>query len=88
MGLLSGLFHSAPKPPTPPDPNVVANAQNQQNQRAALYSAGLNRYTTNTPYGSQRYQITGTDPVTGAPTYEQNLSLKRVIARAWASIRR
>jgi hypothetical protein len=63
------------KPPPPPDPNAVANAQTGLNERSALYTAGLNRYTTNTPLGSQSYRITGTDPITGAPNYEQNVSL-------------
>lgn len=75
MGLLSGLFGSGPKAPPPPDPYRVAGAQTDLNRDTAAYNAALNRVNTTTPFGSQSYRITGTDPSTGAPIYEQNISL-------------
>lgn len=62
-------------PPPPPDPYQVAGAQTQQNRDAALYNAALNRVNTYTPLGSQTFNITGTDPRTGAPIYEQRIEL-------------
>lgn len=63
------------EPPQAPDPNQVAAAQTEQNQQTAAYNAALNRINTYTPWGSQTYNITGTDWRTGAPIYEQNIEL-------------
>lgn len=62
-------------PPPAPDPYQVAGAQTQQNRDAALYNAALNRVNTYTPLGSQEFSVTGRDPRTGAPIYEQNINL-------------
>lgn len=67
------------KAPAAPDPNVVANAQTQQNRNAALDSATLNRVDTYTPFGSQEYSQTGTDPRTGLPTYRQDIKLDPMV---------
>jgi hypothetical protein len=72
-----------PKAPAAPDPNVVANAQNQQNQQAANYNAALNRTNTYTPYGSQEYSVSGTDPRTGAPIYRQDIKLDPQLEQAY-----
>jgi len=61
--------------PPPPDPNQVAAAQTAQNRDTALYNAALNRFNTYTPFGSQEFSVTGTDPRTGAPIYQQDIRL-------------
>ena len=63
---------SAPEPPRAGD---VANTQTQYNRGSAEYDASMNRINTYTPYGSQEYSVTGTDPRTGAPTYRQDINL-------------
>jgi hypothetical protein len=75
MAFLSRLFGSGSRPPPPPDPYAVAQAQTEQNRQAALYNAGLNRFNTYTPFGSQEYSTSGVDPVTGAPIYRQDIKL-------------
>lgn len=62
-------------PPAPPDPYQTADAQAGMNRDTAEYNAALNRINTYTPWGSQTYNVTGTDPSTGAPIYEQNINL-------------
>lgn len=64
-----------PKAPPPPDPYATAQAQSQANRESAEYNAALNRVNTYTPFGNQTYNITGTDPRTGAPIYEQRIDL-------------
>lgn len=66
---------SKPKPPKPPDPNVVASAQTQQNRDTAGYNAALNRIDTRSPLGSQTFTQTGIDPTTGAPLTRQDITL-------------
>lgn len=63
------------KAPAPPDPAKVAAAQTTQNKDSAAYNAAINRGNTTTPGGSQTYAYRGTDPATGAPIYDQNISL-------------
>lgn len=63
-----------PTPPSPPDPNVVAQAQTTSNKETAITNADLNRIGQNTPYGSLSYEITGTSP-NGNPQYTQNVTL-------------
>lgn len=65
----------SPSQPAPPDPYQTADAQGQLNRESAAYNAAINRINTNTPWGSQTYGVTGTDPRTGAPLYEQNIEL-------------
>lgn len=61
--------------PQPPNPTVVAGNQAQQNREAALFNAGLNRVNTYSPLGSQEFSTSGIDPVTGAPSYRQDIKL-------------
>lgn len=60
--------------PAAPDPIATSNAQTQSNQQTAAYNAAINRGNTYTPYGSSTYS-TRTDPNTGAPIYDQTISL-------------
>ena len=66
---------STPSAPAPPDPYQTADAQGQLNRESAAYNAALNRINTYTPWGSQTFDVTGTDPTTGAPLYQQNINL-------------
>jgi hypothetical protein len=65
---------SSPKAPTPPDPNVVAAAQTQQNKDTAIANAALNRIDQVTPWGSLTYTQNGVD-ANGIPKYTQNVNL-------------
>ena len=65
---------SKPDTPTPPDPNVVAEAQTKSNLATATSNAALNRVNTNTPYGSLTYTTPGTNP-DGTPKYQADLTL-------------
>lgn len=62
-------------PPPAPDPNVTSAAQTKSNQQTAAYNAALNRGNTYTPLGSQTFHYTGKDPATGAPMWDQTISL-------------
>lgn len=59
------------------DPYAIANAQQQLNNNSAQFNAALNNVSTNGPYGSVNYAITGYDPTTGAPIYSQNTTLNQ-----------
>src|SRR5690348_7494272 len=72
-----------PKAPAAPDPKVVAEAQTGQNRDTAGYNAALNRVNTYGPAGSQEYTNTGTDPVTGAPIYRQDIKLDPMLEQAY-----
>lgn len=61
--------------PAPPDPTKVAEQQSQLNRDAAGYNASLNRGNTTTPLGSQTFNYRGADPNTGAPIYDETVSL-------------
>ena len=61
--------------PAIPDPYSVANAQTQANNQSASYNAALNNVNTNGPLGSTSYNVSGYDPTTGAPIYQQNTTL-------------
>jgi hypothetical protein len=76
---------SKPKAPRPPDPNVVAGAQTQQNRDTAGYNAQLNRLNTYSPLGSQTYTQTGIDPTTGAPITRQDINLDPAIEQNFRS---
>jgi hypothetical protein len=41
-----------PTPPTPPDPQVVSQAQTASNKDTAEFNSQLNNYNTSSPYGS------------------------------------
>ena len=62
-------------PPPPPDPGRTAQAQTESNQQSAAFNAALNRFNTYTPWGSQEFSTSGTDPNTGAPIYQQDINL-------------
>jgi hypothetical protein len=61
--------------PAPPDPYATAGAQTQYSKDTAAYNTALNRINTTTPLGSQTFTTNGKDPATGAPIYQQNISL-------------
>jgi len=65
---------SSPKAPTPPDPNVVAAAQTQQNKDTAIANAALNRIDQVTPWGNLTYTQNGVD-ANGIPKYTQTINL-------------
>jgi hypothetical protein len=69
------MFGSKPKQPKQPDPNEVSQAQTLSNQQTAGYNAALNRQNTYTPYGSQTFTQNGTDPATGAPRWDERITL-------------
>jgi hypothetical protein len=68
---------SKPKAPTPPDPAVTAQAQTGSNINTAIANGWLNATSQNTPYGSVRYNQTGSQNVVGneVPTFESTVSL-------------
>lgn len=55
-------------PPSPPNPQQTANAQEQLNEQTAVTQAQLNMVGQNTPYGSLSYAQTGTNP-DGTPKF-------------------
>jgi len=61
--------------PSAPDPYQSAGAQYQYGTEAAAFNKALNATNTYGPTGSTTNQITGYDPVTGAPQYAQVTSL-------------
>jgi hypothetical protein len=61
---------NAPDPPKPPDPRVVAEAQTQSNKETAVANAYLNRIDQTSPFGTNTYQVTGTNP-DGTPKFSQ-----------------
>jgi len=65
---------SSPKAPAPPDPNVVAAAQTQQNKDTAIANAALNRIDQVTPWGNLTYSQNGVD-ANGIPKYTQTVAL-------------
>lgn len=67
--------------PAPPDPYATSQAQTQSNQQTAAYNAALDRGSVFTPLGSQTYQQNRTDPNTGAPIWDQTISLNPDIQR-------
>ena len=65
---------SAPSPPTPPDPNVVAQAQQKSNVATANAQARLNATNQVTPFGSLNYTAGPTD-ANGTPQYTATQTL-------------
>jgi hypothetical protein len=70
----NSVFNSPGDAPTFNAQNSI-DQQTKANQSNAAYNAQLNRYNTTGPLGSQTFQITGTDPTTGAPIYNQHIGL-------------
>jgi len=63
------------KAPDPPDPTKTIAAQTASNKDTAGYQQSMNLIDQNTPLGSLRYTNVGTDPTTGAPKYQSDVSL-------------
>lgn len=61
--------------PTAPDPYASAAAQYEYGTEGAAFNKALNATNTSGPTGSTSNNITGYDPVTGAPEYTQTTSL-------------
>lgn len=61
--------------PAAPNPYDSANAQYEYGTESAAFNKALNATNTVGPTGSTTNQITGYDPVTGAPQYTQTTSL-------------
>jgi hypothetical protein len=66
---------SAGSAPQPTDPYTQANAQMGLATGTADYNAALNHTDSSNALGSNSWQITGTDPTSGAPIYGQQTSL-------------
>lgn len=60
--------------PSAPDPYTVAGATTQTNENTAAYNKALNLNNYSNPFGSQQSTQVGTDPSTGAPIYQTNIS--------------
>lgn len=63
------------KPPPAPDPYAVSGAQTASNQNTAAWNQAMARGNTYTPLGTQTYEYRGTDPGTGAPMWDETVSL-------------
>lgn len=63
------------KAPDPPDPTKTIAAQTASNKETSGYQQSMNMIDQNTPLGSLRYTNVGTDPTTGAPKYQSDVSL-------------
>lgn len=61
----------SPSPPKYPDPGTTAGIQQGYNTKTGQTNQALNMVDQSNPYGSLNYGVTGTDPVTGLPTYGQ-----------------
>lgn len=66
-----------PSAPTPPDPQVTAQAQTSSNIDTAIANGYLNATNQNTPYGSVTYNQTGSQQVGNnqVPTFSSTTSL-------------
>lgn len=66
-----------PDSPTPPDPVATANAQTSSNIETAIANGYLGATNQNTPYGTVRYNQTGSQQVGNnqVPTFESTVSL-------------
>lgn len=72
--------------PSYPDPTTVANATTQTNQQTAAYNKALNLNNYSNPFGSQQSSVVGTDPTTGAPIYNTNISANPQLQGALSSL--
>src|SRR5271167_75862 len=61
--------------PQPVDPYQQASAQYGLNTGTANYNAALNRTGNSNALGSSGWNVTGTDPRTGAPLYNYSTQL-------------
>lgn len=62
-----------PKPPAYPDPGKTADTQYQYNVKTGQSNQAMNMVDQSNPLGSKDYYVSGVDPVTGLPTYGQNV---------------
>ncbi len=62
---------NSPSAPKPPDPRVVAEAQTKSNKETAVANAYLNRIDQTSPYGTNTYEVVGTNP-DGTPKFSQS----------------
>ncbi|MCW3678215.1 tail fiber domain-containing protein [Burkholderia cenocepacia] len=60
--------------PSAPDPWVVAQSTTAANNAAAQFNKALNLNNYSNPFGSQQSTQVRTDPATGAPIYNTNIS--------------
>lgn len=60
--------------PQAPDPYAVAGATTQTNKDTAAFNKALNLNNYSNPFGSQSTTQVGTDPTTGAPIYNTQIS--------------
>lgn len=65
---------STPKPPAYPDPTQTANTQYGFNVKTGQANQALNMVNQSNPFGSKSYFVSGIDPVTGLPKYEQDIN--------------
>lgn len=67
----------SPTPPTPPDPQVVSNAQTGSNVATATANTRLGNANETNPYGSVKYKINGYKKIGGqrVPQYERITTL-------------
>lgn len=61
--------------PQPVDPYTQANAQLGLSEGTAAFNAAMNRTGQSNQFGSTGWKVTGTDPATGAPIYQQDTQL-------------
>lgn len=82
------MSKSAPKAPTPVDPNAVAAATTKSNIGTAAAQSALNQVNSSNPFGSTTYQQTGTTNIDGnlVPTYSKNTSLSAPLSSLLSSI--
>jgi hypothetical protein len=73
-------------PPAAPDPYATAQAQAQYGEQAAQFNKALNSNNYSNPFGSQQSSIIGTDPQTGAPIYQTNITANPQLQSALTSL--
>ncbi|UIY60079.1 tail fiber domain-containing protein [Burkholderia cepacia] len=66
--------------PSAPDPWTVAQATTASNNAAAQFNKALNLNNYSNPFGSQQSTQVGTDPATGAPIYNTNISASQPLS--------
>lgn len=72
--------------PSAPDPTVVGSAETKTNEDTASYNKALNQNNYTNPFGSQQSQVVGTDPKTGAPIYQTNITANPKLQTAMDSL--
>lgn len=62
-----------PKPPAYPDPAKTAETQYGYNVKTGQSNQAMNMVDQSNPLGTKNYFVSGIDPVTGLPTYSQDV---------------